>query len=315
MDRPLPTRSADVVEYRPPARLEPHRRDLTTVFTRPTVVVYVIPGNSFAENAAIDAIQWARTAGNIGVVIAVRAMNQQELQAALDWIARREVAVPVIIDSGLDFALGLKALRVPSFAVIDKGAVLKIRGLRALDAMTVGGVVLKDALRAAAAGKELPTSDGERVDNTTSLIGLQTPSADLAPAAVGSAKSRLSLVGASIKRPTLVVFWMATCPHCQKEMPKIAAWWRKNKAAVDLVTITRTDSDQIRQRTSEFLTSQQLLDLPVYSSDPQIYAHFKVDGIPTWLMIAPGGTIVAANIGEDESLYAHLDGALRKARP
>jgi hypothetical protein len=308
----LPALAVPIIEYRPPMRIEPVEKPLQSVAAGSTVFVYMMPGNSASENAALALVRTMAPLKKARPVIVVRAITPAELQKATEWIVRNEIAAPIVIDRTMELALGLGATQVPSFSATDAKGLLQIRKIRGLDRPLENGVIFLDALKAQEKGTALPRSDGERPDDIRSLIGLTAPAVKVEPAA-GPAKAAVDL-GKPAGKPRLVVFWLATCPHCQKEVPRVADWWRSKKGAVDLVTVTRTDSAQIRSRTSDYLDSRKLGDLPVFGMPDHGWGMWKINGVPAWAMIGTDGKVVQAQVGEDLQLMRNLDEALKKAK-
>lgn len=173
-------------------------------------------------------------------MIVVRALSPAELQKATEWIIANEISAPVVVDRTMELALGLGATMVPSFAATDAQGRFQVRKVRGLDRMLENGVKMADAIKALDGGAALPLSDGERPEDIRSMVGSAAPSVVAEPAA-GLMRAAVDL-GKPAGKPRLVVFWLATCPHCQKEMPRIMEWWRTRKDQVELVAITRNDS-------------------------------------------------------------------------
>lgn len=314
LNQPLPNTIVQVIEYKPPFSMTPRKTTLPKALgSLPAVLVYVIPGHAAAEAAALEAIKASKSWKKTKLAIVMRGMTDAEISAGSKWVEANQIGAPVIIDTSMEVALGLQALQVPSFAVVDSDGKLKLRKFDALSKRAHSGESLSELVAAADAGKPFPVSDGMMREDTRTMVGKKVEKVTLEPAPYSQAKSPVD-VGPNVRqRPTLIVFWMATCPHCQREMPRIHKWWTKNKSAVELVTVTRSDSDQIRTYTTGYLTKQGITDMPVYAATPDVYTNFKVEGIPTWAMLHPNGSIVAAHVGEDSKIEQSLDTALALA--
>lgn len=315
LNQPLPNTVVQVIEYKPPFSTAPRKTVLSKAVVGPAVLVYVIPGNAPSEAAALDLLnKTSKGWRKVKPVIVMRGMTDPEIAQGVKWVESNKIAAPVIIDSSMEVALGLQALQVPSYALVDADGKLKIRKFENLDKRTHEGASLREVIAAAEAGKSMPLSDGSMREDTRSLVGQKVAKQSFDPAPYSPIKTKVDIGPGVRSKPTLVVFWLATCPHCQKEMPKIHQWWQKNKANVELVTITRTDSEQIRNYTTSYMSKQGVSDLPVYAATPAAYEAFKIEGIPTWAMLSPDGTIVKANVGEDHALFMNLDAALAAAK-
>ena len=303
----------EVAQYQPPFKLSPKKQLLTKLFNKPTVLVYWIPGQGASEKAAVELGQRASGWNNVQAVLIMRGLNQQEVQRGLDWVQQQQITVPVVIDRNMELALGLQAVRVPSYAVVDAGAVLKIRKISDPEKRTAAGPTLNEIIAAAESGKAVPIADGEMREDTRMLIGNTAPDVKVTAAPYSKTAHPETHTGGAGK-PRLVVFWLATCPHCQREMPRIHAWWSSHKDDIELITITRTDSEGIRSHTIKYLSSKGITDIPVYSASPDAYRQWKVEGIPTWAVVGADGKVIDARVGEDPQLSQHLNRALAKAR-
>jgi thiol-disulfide isomerase/thioredoxin len=187
---------------------------------------------------------------------------------------------------------------------------LKIRGIRGLDRKLQNGTPLVDIL--SRTGKEgLPLSDGEMVEDIRTLQGKPVPSVTFR-SVLPKEGEEFPLPG-GLKKPTLIVFWIATCPHCQKEIPRIVEFWRMRKKELDIVTVTRVYPEEIRKITDRYLKERSLQDLPVYEGTEELFQKFRVEGVPAWAMVSPSGRVVQAFVGEDPDLFYHLNEALQKA--
>ncbi|RMF18603.1 MAG: hypothetical protein D6761_02215 [Candidatus Dadabacteria bacterium] len=303
----------EVAQYQPPFKLAPKKQLLTKLFNKPTVVVYWIPGQKPSEKAALELSKRATGWKNIDALLIMRGLNQQEVSRGLDWVQQQQITIPVVIDRSMELALGLQAVRVPSYAVVDAGGVLKIRKVSDPKKRTAAGPTLDDILSAAEQGKPVPVADGEMREDTRMLIGETAPDVKVSAAPFSkTAKPETRTGGAG--KPRLVVFWLATCPHCQREMPRIHAWWQAHKDDIELITVTRTDSEGIRAHTIKYLSSKGIADIPVYSASADAYRQWKVEGIPTWAVVGSNGKVIEARVGEDPQLPHHLNQALAKAR-
>lgn len=299
---------------KPPLKAEWLRTTLDQLLQRPTVVIYGLIGDPKSEEAVLSLFRSAREWKRLGALVIFRGSDQSEVDRIRAFVEAHHPEIPVAVDLTMEIAFGLMAFQLPSYAIFDRNAVLKVRRIRRLESKLLNQKTLAETLSALEKGGPVPLSDGEYIEDSRTLIGKKAPSVTFAPASLAFAPKTPFNLTYPIAKPTLVVFWMATCPHCQREMPRLAQWWRRNRNAVQLVTATRTGSQELRERTRSYLEERSLTDLPVYEINDSIMASFRVEGIPTWLMIGRDGIIVDVQIGEDDRLYEHLDQALKKCR-
>lgn len=142
-------------------------------------------------------------------------------------------------------------------------------------------------------------------DATTTLEPGEMVPAFTAPSlAGGGTLAWEDLVG----RPTILAIWAPWCPHCQVELPRLAA-------AVDarpdlqLVTITTAYGAQPGPTPQEYLDDEGL-SFPVAVDDVEgtLSSGFGVQGFPTTYFVDASGAVTQVTSGEIEA--AQLDAIL-----
>jgi thiol-disulfide isomerase/thioredoxin len=87
---------------------------------------------------------------------------------------------------------------------------------------------------------------------------------------------------------TLLVFWEAWCPHCQREVPKLEEVYQRYKArglhVVGLTKLTRGTTDD---RVRAFLADRKI-DYPIAKEDGTLSRTFNVRGIPAAAVVKAG---------------------------
>jgi peroxiredoxin len=135
-----------------------------------------------------------------------------------------------------------------------------------------------------------------------SLIG--SPAGEFKPA--GWVRGEMAVNPA---RTTVVVFFEAWCPHCQREVPNVqAAWTRLRDRGLDVVGVTSFSRDTTPEQMAEFLDSAGV-GFPVARDDGSLSERYAAQGVPHAAVLR-GGKI--AWIGHPASLE---DGALEKLLP
>lgn len=134
------------------------------------------------------------------------------------------------------------------------------------------------------------------------LIGNGEGVADAAPSTVppfelvtlsGEAYSRESIAG----RPTLLVFWAPWCKVCQRELPSLSDFYRREKPAqLRVVSIgfadTRTNVEAfVKARPDTFVFAT------AYDEDRWTAQAFNVNATPTSVLVDAHGHIVLVHRG------------------
>jgi peroxiredoxin len=117
----------------------------------------------------------------------------------------------------------------------------------------------------------------------------------------------LSLSDFRGKKPLLISFWASWCGPCRMEMPVLREFYKKaRKANVDfeLVAISIDDDPQAAQTAA----TQLKLPFPVLLDTSHAAADaFRVDSIPTLMIVDKSGKIAFGRIGFDAALQFELN--------
>jgi thiol-disulfide isomerase/thioredoxin len=133
------------------------------------------------------------------------------------------------------------------------------------------------------------------VDSQSGLLGLGDPFPSFsAPAMTGGRISWEDFVGA----PTLVAVWAPWCPHCQAELPVVAAVMREFPA-VRLLSVATAIDPQVGPTPRQYMRSQRL-DFPVALDDAAgtLARALGVRAFPTLFFVGADGTIRYVHQGE-----------------
>jgi cytochrome c biogenesis protein CcmG/thiol:disulfide interchange protein DsbE len=110
-------------------------------------------------------------------------------------------------------------------------------------------------------------------------------------------------------RLTVLSIWAPWCPHCQAELPRLAAAVGA-RPGVQLVTITTAYGAQPGPTPPEYMADEGL-SFPVAVDDEAqtLLRGFGVESFPTTYYVASDGTVVTSTTGEvpAEQLEAILD--------
>jgi cytochrome c biogenesis protein CcmG, thiol:disulfide interchange protein DsbE len=101
--------------------------------------------------------------------------------------------------------------------------------------------------------------------------------------------------------PTLLVFWLSTCPHCQKEVPLL------QKVFADLDTkgmnCVGVSADSEQKNAKDFVVKYAVTFPNAFggtSSGANVLDSYGVSGVPTILIIDKGGTVKSRYEGETD---------------
>lgn len=89
---------------------------------------------------------------------------------------------------------------------------------------------------------------------------------------------------------TLLVFFEAWCPHCQREVPNVQKTWTDLKGqGLDVVGVTSFSRGTTDEQMSEFLTTGSV-GFPVAKDDGTLWGQYGAEGVP-YAVIAKGGKV------------------------
>ena len=145
----------------------------------------------------------------------------------------------------------------------------------------VGLVAVTTALAAVAAAVALTAGDGTR-SGPAPDVGLELFD--------GTRRTLASYRG----RPLVVNFWASWCPPCISEMPAFESVHQASKGEIAFLGINTQDSAEAASTVVE--RTGVTYDL-ARDPDAELFAAFKVFGMPTTYFISPDGVILDSNTG------------------
>jgi cytochrome c biogenesis protein CcmG/thiol:disulfide interchange protein DsbE len=100
------------------------------------------------------------------------------------------------------------------------------------------------------------------------------------------------------ERPTVLAVWASWCPHCQAELPRLAAALDRHPG-VDLVTVVTAIGQRPGPTPPEYLASEGL-SFPVAVDDASgtLARGLGVQGFPTVYYVGADGRVVGVTVGE-----------------
>ena len=96
----------------------------------------------------------------------------------------------------------------------------------------------------------------------------------------------------SKSKATLVVFWEVWCPHCKKELPKLAEDEAKLKAkGVQIVAMTKVTKSSTDEKVEEFIKESKAKFPIGKEKDGSMSKAYAVSGIPASALVKDGKVI------------------------
>jgi peroxiredoxin len=100
-------------------------------------------------------------------------------------------------------------------------------------------------------------------------------------------------------QPTLLVFWVSWCPHCQREAPVLNKVYKDLRSKGMNVVGVSTDEDQANAK--EFVSRYSLAFPNAYAGTEKgqsVLASYQIVGVPTIYVIGKDGMVKASYVGE-----------------
>jgi cytochrome c biogenesis protein CcmG/thiol:disulfide interchange protein DsbE len=167
-------------------------------------------------------------------------------------------------------------------------------------------------------GTPLPTYDSAAVQQggaTDTAVGTEAPT--IAGSGFDGAARSLAPTGT----PQAIAFVAHWCPHCQREVPKLAAWVAQHGRpdGVDITIVaTGTRSDQPNYPPSTWLADAGPRGVPVLADDDRYDALEAMGGpsFPYWVFLDGRGRLAGRWAGEfPDGAYDRIFAALADGRP
>ncbi len=291
----------------------------------PVALVYWAPGFDWSERALVELtteLKQRWPAIEVYPVAGLRPDERAEEPYEVFGQLPLDRSLPLLIDDGFIVAHPLKAEEVPSVVLFDGKGKLIASGIKTLSQRVVtpeGPVTASDLITRVVSGVET---------STVRAAYPYFPGMDFdrhcAPGFTlkkfGTDEDFPFTPRSESGRPRMLVFWSATCKHCQLEMPQLVSWLAAHPDTVDVVSVTRVPADRPGQPSHRAITTEYVkktgITWPVLDdAGGTVNALYDVVSTPTSFFVSPDGTVL------DEWFYAHPDGfdaamekALAKAR-
>jgi thiol-disulfide isomerase/thioredoxin len=144
----------------------------------------------------------------------------------------------------------------------------------------------------------LAACNPEAASSAGTLVGSQAP-ALAGPDLTGAGVTDLaSLEG----KPTAVVFWLNTCPHCQAELPEIQTAWPSVAEQANILTVGMINPDVAGEppyETTQAFVATTSLTLPTIDYDAyDAVENWSLEGVPAIFILDESHIVRAIFLGE-----------------
>lgn len=93
-------------------------------------------------------------------------------------------------------------------------------------------------------------------------------------------------------KATLYVFWEVWCPHCKREVPKLAETYKKyNPKGLDMVGLTKLTRDVTEQQVTDFLKENNVSYPIAKEQGEAMSTAYGVRGIPAAAVVKDGKVV------------------------
>lgn len=243
-------------------------------------------------------LQKQRLPAGIGLITLVTAKPE-------DLIKAREIAKQVKVlaleDTAYQMAIQFQASVVPAYYILGPGGALVTtrmspeKGLKEkidyYDDKTIPQIL--DYVVAMAKSPPLVQPQDQMVGKPAPPINLKDLNGKLVT--LGSYKGAKGLV---------VIFYSPTCPHCQRELPKISDYLKTRGFGLGykVVTIALANSEENLQNIKEYQDTMHYPWPVLADVSGAVMADWKVAAYPTLYLVGPDLKVKAFKMGEFEGI-------------
>lgn len=299
-----------MLRFAPPFRPAPTKYDLAEHLGKKAILFYYwMPGFQGSVNELVELDKFARSlkGDKVQILTVSRARDEQEIEAIKDVVSAKGISLPVVLDD-MSLMMRLGVTSVPAYVAVGDDKRIDIIDATGLAMKLQNGEKLRDVVTTAAKTGAFPSVRGPGQNAVFQLVGEPVPQFALSDLNGKKIDSK-NYVG---KKPLVLIFWSALCPHCQRELPRLQAYLNKHRDKVDMLSVTRFTNDMHKQKTYDYVKEKQIT-FPVLVDDAGVNDLFSINGIPTWLMVDTSGKVSHVAIGEKADLDTILDAEIAKA--
>ena len=291
---------------------------------RPLALIFWAPGYGLSESALVTFARFLRQSTPQYDVFAV-AGRREDQQPDMLWerfcMLDLPPDVPLLMDEGFALSKQLDVTDVPNLALVSRGGALviaKIKGLSEVISRPPARLTAEQLIRGVAQGASPPAMTGvPPYYPATALFGHCAPGFTLPE--LSSGRDATFKARSADGKPTLLVFWSATCKHCQKEIPQLVRRVRDHPGEINVVSVALIRGDRpdgySHRRVTEAYVRTNGITWPVLD-DSSGFAQdlYRVVSTPTTFLISATGQVVDAWFYPHENLDAAMGPALALLR-
>jgi cytochrome c biogenesis protein CcmG/thiol:disulfide interchange protein DsbE len=287
---------------------------------RPVALLFWAPGFPVSETELVELSRFIKAQAPRYDLFAIAGKRDDQRPEML-WerfcMLEHPPDLPLLMDEGFALAKQLDVTDVPNLMLIDASGALviaKLKGLEQVVEFSTGRTnVAQIILRVVLGAPPAPVKSVIPYYPATELLNHCAPGFTLRDV---TTHRDVTFTGRSPNgRPTLLVFWSATCKHCQKEIPQLIAYVRNRPDAVNVVSVSFIKPDRpdgfSHRRISEAYIRTNGISWPVLD-DSSGYADdlYRVMSTPTTFVLSPGGQVLETWFYPHENLAQTIEADL-----
>jgi len=271
---------------------------------KPVALLFWAPGYALSEGELVEVARFlTREAPQYDLFAVAGKRDDQRIEMIWEAFSLLDLppSLPLLVDERFALSKQLDVTDVPDLLLIDGAGHLvtaKIKGLNQTVTAPPDQLGAAEVIRRVAGGARVPPLPAlPPYYPATELYGHCAPEFSLPD--LSGARDVTFRGRAANGKPTLLMFWSATCKHCQKEIPQLLSYVRAhpgefNVVSVALIKPDRPDGTSHRRITEAYVRSngipwQVLDDSSGFAAD-----LYKIVSTPTTFLLTPGGAIAGA---------------------
>ena len=97
-------------------------------------------------------------------------------------------------------------------------------------------------------------------------------------------------------RAVVIDFWATWCPPCLFQVPELNAFWKKHRAAGDIVVVGVAVDAEGAEVVGPWV-AEQGVEYPILMGDEALARRFGAQGFPTLAIVRPDGSLDSLHVG------------------
>ena len=307
----LPAVKVPSFQVNPPRRFRTTIVDMSSILgKKPVLLMYFAAGDSKSETElkALNAL--ARVYKSFEIYGVTRARTKRMMQLSYKRLEKLGISLPVLVDEKGLLKYYTMTRQTPAYTVIDAKGMVKLVGAASLTERVAENTSLMAFLQKIAAKKKTTFIRAMGYSpNCYNMVGKKAPvfkaSNALTPGAVS-----LTATLKKDKRPTILVFWSVTCPHCQAVLPVLNSYYKKNKTRFKVLTLASVTTPSLKQKMRSFAAKHSFSLSVLDDLRGKISNSYYVMMVPTFYLVDSKGMIRATWMGSKKTLASDIESKL-----